>query len=67
MRKIGKFALLPVIVALGFVFPEARRIPVAGAQPADWNPPALFDYEPVACAVQLRFRKADRMASNVLY
>ncbi|WP_374089731.1 hypothetical protein [Methylomicrobium lacus] len=29
MRKIGKFAMVAIIVALGFVFPETHRIPVS--------------------------------------
>ncbi|WP_024297874.1 M23 family metallopeptidase [Methylomicrobium lacus] len=44
MRKIGKFALLLIIVALGFVLPETHRIPVEGARPADWNPHAFWHY-----------------------
>jgi murein DD-endopeptidase MepM/ murein hydrolase activator NlpD len=44
MCKTGKAAILLIIVAGGFFVPETRRIPVAGARPADWNPHAFWHY-----------------------
>jgi hypothetical protein len=39
MHKIGKVAVMPIIIAAGgFIVPETRSLPVAGAGPADWNP-----------------------------
>jgi hypothetical protein len=63
MHKIGKVAVMPIIIAAGgFIVPETRSLPVAGAGPADWNLHALFDHESLAPAVQLRFRNAARLA-----
>lgn len=44
MHKIGKVAILLIILAGGFFVPETRRIPVAGAKPADWNPHSFWCY-----------------------
>lgn len=44
MRKSGKVAIFLVILTVGFIVPETRRIPVAGARPADWNPHSFWHY-----------------------
>jgi murein DD-endopeptidase MepM/ murein hydrolase activator NlpD len=44
MHKIGKLAILLIVLASGVAVPEVRRIPVAGARPADWNPEAFWHY-----------------------
>lgn len=46
MKKKTKFALgFALIIALGFVIPDRRAIPVQGASSADWNAQSFW-YEP---------------------
>lgn len=46
MKKLKKFILAVVaLVAIGFVIPERKEIPVVGATKNDWNP-KTFWFEP---------------------
>jgi murein DD-endopeptidase MepM/ murein hydrolase activator NlpD len=45
MLKTGKVTIfLVILLAGGFIVPETRRIPVAGARPADWNRHSFWHY-----------------------